>query len=103
MNEALIGISLAFCALLLICFVVNLIVVARKGESSKWFNRGIYLSGVVAAAANAIRMIACRKNGTLFLASLVALICVLVAWVRMERGPLPDEMDEEEENGGDPQ
>lgn len=84
MNEILLYSAFVCLGLLLLCLVGNLIMVAKKGKPSVLLSRGLYVFGISAVICNGIRM-AVGGQGTLVLANVVVLICIVVAFVRMER------------------
>ena len=76
-----------FAGLLVVCWLANLVFVMKRGEPSIWCSRGLYLFGLIAVVFNAVRMFVTRDSyrGTLVFANIVAFICIVIAFVRMER------------------
>ena len=87
MNQILMYGTFGFLGLVLVCWIVSMVQVAKKGKSSIWMNRGIYAFGLVAVVLNLIRMTVVFDDykGTMVFANVIALICILIAFVRAER------------------
>ncbi len=87
MNTGLMYGTFVFLGLIVVCWVGNLVMVQKKGEPSLWLSRGLYLSGLIAVVLNALRMLVAVESyqGTLVFANIVAFVCILIAFVRMEK------------------
>lgn len=87
MNTYLMYGTFVLLGLLLVCWFINLILVQKKGEPSLWASRGLYIFGLLAVVLNAVRvgMTAKTYPGTLVFANIVAFICILIAFIRMEK------------------
>ena len=87
MNQILMYGTFGFLALVLVCWIVSMVQVAKQGKASVWMSRGIYAFGAIAVILNLVRMAIVFDDykGTMVLANVIALICILIAFVRAER------------------
>ena len=65
-------------------------------------NRGVYIFGMIAALFNGIRVYLTYNSykGSMVAANVVAFLCILVSFVRMEKGDPTMKDDEEDEDDG---
>lgn len=87
MNQILMYGTFGFLGLVVVCWIVSMIQVAKQGKASIWMSRGIYVFGLIAIVLNLIRMTIAFDSykGTMVAANVIALICILVAFIRAER------------------
>jgi hypothetical protein len=91
--------TFGFLGLVLVCWIISMVQVAKQGKASIWTSRGIYVFGAVAVILNLIRMAVVFETykGTMIFANVIALICILIAFARVERDHrFPPEKSEEE-------
>ena len=99
MNQILMYGTFGFLGLVLVCWVVSMVQVAKRGKASIWMSRGIYVFGAVAVVLNLIRMALVIETykGTMIFANVIALLCILIAFGRAEREHrFPSEAEEKE-------
>ena len=100
-------IAVGLLALLVICWLANLVRVLMKKEALPFLNRAVYILGMAAALANAVRVFLNTElyRGSMVAANLIAFACVLVAYRRYEKGTQGMQfglgMDDEEDGGGE--
>lgn len=90
--------AVALLALVLVCWIVNLVLVSRKKEPNIWISRLMYLAAIIAVILNAVRSAVVYTGKSMLAANLIVLVCVAVSLVRMERirkyGEPPEEDEE---------
>ena len=99
MNQILMYGTFGFLGLVLVCSIISMMQVAKKGKASIWVSRGIYLFGLIAVVLNLVRMTLVFDDykGTMVAANVIALVCILVALLRAERDhKFPPAAEEEE-------
>lgn len=86
MNTYLMYGTFVLLGLILVFWIINLVLIRKKGEPSVWVSRGLYISGLLAVAVNAVRMgmMTSTYPGTMVFANIVAFLCILIAFIRME-------------------
>lgn len=99
MNQILMYGTFGFLGLVVVCWIVSMVQVAKQGKASIWMSRGIYVFGLIAVVLNLARMTIAFDDykGTMVFANVIALICILIAFVRAERDhkfPLAAEEEE---------
>ena len=94
--DILLIVVLACAGTILLLFVFNAISVGKSGAASPVITRLIYIVAIMTVALNMYRMVAVGKSDMIY-ANIIALICILVSWVRSEKaqkqeqaGGLPD-------------
>ena len=99
MNQILMYGTFGFLGLVLVCWIISMVQVAKMEKASIWVSRGIYVFGAVAVILNLVRMTVIYDDykGTMVAANVIALICILVAFLRAERDhKFPPAAEEEE-------
>ena len=98
-TEIVLYAAVALLALVLLCWIINLVLVARKKEPNLWISRLMYLAAIIAVILNAVRSAVVYTGKSMLVANIVVLVCVIISLVRMERVHKygePPENDEEE-------
>ena len=87
MNQILMYGTFGFLGLVVVCWIFSMVQVAKRGKASIWMSRGIYIFGLAAVVLNLIRMALVFEEykGTMIFANVIALFCILIAYVRAER------------------
>ena len=83
MNQILMYGTFGFLGLVVVCWIVSM----KQGKASIWMSRGIYIFGLAAVVLNLVRMALVFEEykGTMIFANVIALFCILIAYVRAER------------------
>ena len=71
------------------CFVANLVVTARRNESSRRLGRLTYLFAGLTLAGNTARLLlADAQDTTVVWANVIAFACIMVSFYRSEKNPV---------------
>lgn len=99
-TEILLYTAIGLMAVVVLCWVLNLVRVARNKETSIWLNRGMYAAALAAVVLNAIRSGVVYEEKTMLVANLVVLVCVVISLVRTEHTHKygPDEAEDQAED-----
>ena len=81
MNLFTVGV-IVMCAAMILCWAYNFIRAGREKPQSVLARRGLYICGMGAVALNLFRIFQIY----VVLANVVAFICILIAFIRSERG-----------------
>ena len=81
-------------ALILLLFIANLILAKIRGTDSKWVRRLLYIVAIIAAVLGTIRSKFVYSE-TVFFADILVVLCIIIAFVRSEKPPVPMEDDEQ--------
>lgn len=94
LSNALTLATVVFFALILFCWIGNIVLVGRKGNSSLLLSRGLYIFGLAAVLCNLLRvcLIYEGSRGVMITTNVIVFVCILIALIRSERG----EQDESE-------
>ena len=79
--------------LVLLMVIANAVITSRQGEPNRLMTRLIYGVGALTVLMNIVRMIA-SASYTMVFANALALICILVVWMRSEKPPAADKDEE---------
>lgn len=77
-------ISAGLLALVVLCWVINLLLVAKAGAPNIWLTRLMYLCAVAALILHGVRSFLVYEEKTMFFATVVAFACIIISWVRTE-------------------
>ena len=88
MEQSLFYATVGLLALVVICWIGNLLVLARRQRPSLWLGRGVYLWGILCVVCNGARSVLVYEQykGMFLLAHIIVLACILVAFARWESG-----------------
>ena len=81
-------------ALILLLFIANLILAKTRGTDSKWVRRLLYIVAIIAAVLGTIRSKFVYSE-PVFFADILVVLCIIIAFVRSEKPPVPMEDDEQ--------
>ena len=98
-TQIVLYIAVTLLALVLACWIINLVLVLRKKESSIWISRLMYLAAMIAVILNAVRSAVVYTDKSLLVANIIVFVCVIISLIRMERVRKygePPEADSEE-------
>lgn len=96
-TEIVLYVAVGLLALVLACWIINLVLVSRKKESNLWLSRLMYLAATVAVVLNAVRSAVVYTGKSMLVANIVVLVCIIISLVRMERVRKYGEPPEEDE------
>lgn len=87
MNLFTVGV-IVMCAAMILCWAYNFIRAGREKPQSVLARRGLYICGMGAVALNLFRIfqIYTYSLTSIVLANVVAFLCILIAFIRSERG-----------------
>ena len=87
MNLFTVGV-IVMCAAMILCWAYNFIRAGREKPQSVLARRGLYICGMGAVALNLFRIfqIYAYSLTSMVLANVVAFLCILIAFIRSERG-----------------
>ena len=92
MNIFTVGV-IVMCAAMILCWAYNFIRAGREKPQSVLARRGLYICGMGAVALNLFRIfqIYVYSLTSIVLANVVAFLCILIAFIRSERGQDKDD------------
>lgn len=77
-------ITVGLLAAVILCWVINLLLVAKIGRPNIWLTRLMYLCAVAALILHGVRSFLVYEEKTMFFAAVVAFACIIISWVRTE-------------------
>ena len=88
MDKLMLILTISFFAIVLICWVANLLVIKKRDRASIWLNRGLYISGILTVIFNFFRVLPMEMayKGTMQAANGIALVCIVISFIRAELG-----------------
>lgn len=84
-SQLVLYITVGLLAVVVLCWVANLILVLRKKDSSMLLSRVMYWTAIVAAVLNGVRSAIVYTDKSMLVACIVVLACVVISLVRLER------------------
>lgn len=96
-TQAALYVAVGLLALVLACWIVNLVLTSRRKQPSMLLNRLMYLLAIAAIILNAVRSAVVYSGKSMLVANLVALACIIISLVRTERVYKYGEPEDEEE------